>query len=834
MSGIRFLHPWALALVPVLVGLWALRRRRFAGPLALGASLLLALALARPQVAGRILRLERVYLLDVSGSTFLDLPAALDGIRRSTAGMRPDDRAALVVFASEPRVALPTAPVASIPARLELPPSLPERDGTDIAGALRLAARQFNARPAARQLVLLSDGRQTRGRAELEAATVAAAGARLFVLPVGPRSVADARITRVAAPRTVRLGESFALTVELAASAGLAANLSIQRDGKPFGDPLHLELERDVPRRVSVTDRAAEPGLHVYAARLSVADRCAENNQWRTAVVVEGPTRLVLLSPTDTALLKLLRTIEGLQVSRLAPAASEIGPALAGADCLVVEGVAAEQLPQAVQESIRDWVSSGGGLVTIGGPRSYGPGGYAGSPLEDAMAVRCVRPRKVALVVLLDRSGSMAEEFEGREKISFAREAAIRAAAALRTKDSFSLLAFSGSVERVIPLGPPPKPEVLAASLDRLAPHGPTELQAGLERALEVASGASAEVRHVIAITDGQTRRLDVEELRSRYQKAGVGLSALMTGRDPKAIGRMEKLATSTFRHVRDLARLPDILLEVLRQDIHGKFIHEGAARVRGTGDAALVRGVRLADTINGYVETAPKERATTELVVGDRAAPLLAHWNYGLGRAVAFTSTLGTAWDSDFWGQGARSLWERAVRWAARPARVPGLEGQLDQRGNQWVLAVRAEREGKLLNGLDLVARVDPPSGEPFDIPLSQTAPGEYQTAFRPAGQGICRLTIFQKAGGQVLTLAAASNYSREWAAFGVDGASLGEIARSGRGRLLPDLAALNALRPPRATDWRDVAWLPVSLALALFVAGVATSLVRSRKLRL
>ncbi len=834
MSGFRLLHPWALALAALLVGLWALWGRRRFGPLAFGACALLVLALARPQVASQVLRLERVYLLDVSGSTFLDLPAALDGIRRSIGRMRPEDRAALILFASEPRVALPISPAGAAPGRLEAPAQLPDPAGSDIAGALGLAARQFGPRPAARQIVLMSDGRQTRGRAEIEAAMVASGGARVFVVPVGPGSVADARIIRMAAPRRVRVGENFALTVEVVATADLPATLSIERDGEAFGEPLRLELEGDVPRRIALTDRGAEPGLRLYSARLSLADRCPENNAWQTAVVVEGPTRVVHLSPGGTALSRLLGGVEGLEVVQLVPPASRLDAALASSDCVIVEGLAARELPRGVQESIRDWVAAGGGLVTIGGPRSYGPGGYAGSPLEEAMAVRCVRPRKVALVVVLDRSGSMAEEFEGREKISYAREAVRRAACALRAKDSFALLAFSGSVERLFPLGPPPRPEVLGARLEAIAPHGPTELQAALEDALAVASGASAEVRHVIAVTDGQTQRLDVEALRSRYQEAGVGLSALMTGRDPKAIARMERLATTTFRHVRDMARLPDILLEVLRKDINREFIHEERSAIRSTGDRQIAAGLEVSETIGGYVETAPKERATTELVVGEDETPLLARWNFGLGRSVAFTSTFGTAWDRAFWGDAARAFWERVVRWAARPPRVPGFEAQLDQHGERWRLTVRAEREGRLVNGLELLARVDPPSGRPFDLAVPQVAPGEYGAAFPCARKGIYRVTLFEKGGRQLLSLAAASNYGREWAAFGVDEATLADIARSGRGKVLPDLKALEAVRPPAATDWRDVAWLPVGASLVLFIAQVALSLVRSRRMRL
>ena len=54
----------------------------------------------------------------------------------------------------------------------------------------------------------------------------------------------------------------------------------------------------------------------------------------------------------------------------------------------------------------------GRGLVTIGGPRAYGAGGYTDTPLEETLPVDMgVRDREkqpdVALVVVIDKSGSM-------------------------------------------------------------------------------------------------------------------------------------------------------------------------------------------------------------------------------------------------------------------------------------------------------------------------------------------------------------------------------------------------------------------------------------------
>ena len=85
-------------------------------------------------------------------------------------------------------------------------------------------------------------------------------------------------------------------------------------------------------------------------------------------------------------------------------------------DAIIVADVPASQLDEAKQKliamSTRDL---GSGLVVVGGPQSYGPGGYQKSPLEEAMPVDCeiksnVLNPKVAIVLVIDRSGSMSGE----------------------------------------------------------------------------------------------------------------------------------------------------------------------------------------------------------------------------------------------------------------------------------------------------------------------------------------------------------------------------------------------------------------------------------------
>lgn len=837
MSPLRFEHPEALVLIPLAAAAFWLWRRRLGGPLTLAALTCLALAMARPQWASQVRRVARIYALDTSGSTFLDTQAALQAVGRSIRELRADDRAALLAFGGGATVVLPPTPPPLVPEQLGLPPDLPRPDATDIAAALRLAAQQLGDKSCDRQVVVLTDGRETTGEASLEAALAADNGLRIFALPVGPANVVDARVAGFRAPARVRQDEAFEIETELAATAPVEASLVLTRDGSPLKEFRGLALQPGPPRRIVVADRLSQGGAHTYSARLSVPDRCAENNLAQAIVLVEGPTRVLHLTAGNPTLAQALQAGGTLAIEQVEPRnAHELAARLAGGDCLIVDGVPAAQIDPPTQRAIRDWVrDAGGGLIALGGPASYGPGGYAGTPIEEALPVLCSRPRKIALVVALDRSGSMGERMTEHAKIVYAREAVVFAASQLPQSDSFGLVAFAGEPEVVFPLGPIPPAERLEARLKAIEPHGPTELQAALERALELIGGAAAQVRHVILVSDGQTTRLDTAALKQRYARAGVTLSVLMTGADPKAIALLQELTGASFHLVKAPPDLRARFLQELRNVTYGRAIQEGEAAVRLAGPADITRGIGSPGPLQAYVRTVGKATAAVEWVTGDPADPILARWQFGLGRAVAFTPTVGTRWDERFWrGDALGRLWPQAVAWAARPPRTPGFEADMADRGDEMLLTVRAEREGRFLNGLRLAAHIATPESKPLNVELRQTAPGQYEAAFAAPLRGGYHVTVIESGQGQRLSVAAVKNYAREWEAFGVDRPALEAIARNGGGKVLSGLDDLRGVTSRRAMGQTDVGWLAITTALVLFVAEVALGVLRSKRARM
>ena len=93
----------------------------------------------------------------------------------------------------------------------------------------------------------------------------------------------------------------------------------------------------------------------------------------------------------------------------------------------------------------------------------------------------------------------------------------------------------------------------------------------------------------------------------------------------------------------------------------------EGAVVQVLQGNHAVLAGISGAwPKFLGYQRVAPKEGAEVLAVIGD-GDPLIAVWNVGAGRAMAFTSDLAPHWGTDFvtW-EHYGSFWNQAIAWLA------------------------------------------------------------------------------------------------------------------------------------------------------------------------
>ena len=331
---------------------------------------------------------------------------------------------------------------------------------------------------------------------------------------------------------------------------------------------------------------------------------------------------------------------------------------LASYDSVVLADVPAERLGAGVMEGLRTYVRDlGRGLVMIGGEGSYGAGGYARTPIEQALPVDMdVRDRNrqpdVALVVVIDQSGSMdachcntanrdrGVAIQGIPKVDIGKEAILRAASALTERDELGVVAFNEDAHWVIRTAPLGQAGDVEARIAGIKADGQTNIISGLTAAVESLEGVQAERRHIVLLTDGWSTSGQYDELLERMEAAGITLSAVGAG-GGGASEFLEMLAErggGRYWPAQDAASIPDIFLRETQVASGQRIVEEPFFPVR-TSDSPILTGLDEGfPQLLGYNGSTIKPAAQSVLVTG-RDDPLLAQWQYGLGRAVAWTS---------------------------------------------------------------------------------------------------------------------------------------------------------------------------------------------------
>jgi Ca-activated chloride channel family protein len=192
------------------------------------------------------------------------------------------------------------------------------------------------------------------------------------------------------------------------------------------------------------------------------------------------------------------------------------------------------------------------------------------------------------LCLILDRSTSM----RGLN-MDMLKATAIQVMRRLRSQDTFSLIVFSDRPETIIPATRSLDFSKLEARIQMLQPSGGTEIFPALESGFaEVSRSAdSAQVNHIILITDGRTYG-DEEKCLSLAQKAagqGIGISGLGIGHEWND-AFLDELASRTGGSSMYVASPQDIQRVLL-----DKFSRLGKAYAEETKlEFALKEGVEL------------------------------------------------------------------------------------------------------------------------------------------------------------------------------------------------------------------------------------------------
>ncbi|MGE0706825.1 MAG: VWA domain-containing protein [Planctomycetota bacterium] len=837
-----FLVPVVIALAGRSLAGLGPGRRRLALGLRLGLVATIVLALAEVEWRGPAAAVEAVLVVDRSAS----IPSSceqplLDAVEAVRLKARPPLRPAkVVVFGADALTEAVLRPEGRPFARFESPT---DADGSDLeAGIARgLEALEAGARG---RLVLFSDGNQSLGDWRRAAARARAAGVPVDVVPLEYRLAREALVEKVALPSEVKAGEPFEVRVVTQASAPLRARLHLWREGA-LVESRELALAPG-PNVERFELSLPEPGfarLQAVLEPLEHGDARQANNRADGFVYARGKARVLYLgAEADPERGQARALIEALRAQQVAVevVSPERFPLSVGElqlyEAVLLDDVPRRALSEGQQRAIEGAVAGlGVGLVMIGGPESFGAGGWIGSPVEDALPVR-LAPKglelllSAALVLVLDKSGSM----EG-QKLELTKQAAAAAAATLGERDQVGVVAFDASAGWVAALGPARDRAGLSRAIAGLAAGGGTQMAPGLRLALHALERAEANTKHVILLTDGQDGDTSCYELARRLSAAKITVSTvgIADGAENPHLKKIAALGRGRHYGVQDVARLRQVFVKETRRAAR-PLLSEQRFQPRRVGQPPLLAGLRDLPALEGFVRTEAKPTAAVDLL-GPDDMPLLAHWSYGVGRALAFTSDARARWAKEWvaW-PGYAAFWSQALRSVSKAVASESFRVNVQREGGRARLSLDAvDAAGRLLDGLDVRARVDAPGeARPRELRLVQRGAGRYEAELEAAAAGTYALTVTSRdAGGrtlQAVTTGLTVPYSNELRATESNRALLEELARSTGGRVLPAQGWIDRDPWDEATlgakdTWRGGWQRALALAIVLLLLDVA-----------
>lgn len=753
-----FTNPLALVLllaIPIVLYIgWprqAYRRRRDGVSLALRVTImaLLALALAGTQISRAADKLAVIFLLDVSDSVNLETQQAqLEYVRQSLQSMGPDDVSGVIIFGAN---AVPERPVSAV---RELPAiqSSPVKSNTDIAEAIRLGLALF-PNDAAKRMVLLSDGRPTVGDTDAAVRLAAAAGVEISYVAFAQEPGPEVQVTDLRVPTGVTAGQPFDLNVTIDAEEATSARVTIQASGRI----IHQEV---VPLRAgsnnyTLTLGGMDAGFKDFRALVEPAsgDSFYQNNELSAFSQVVGPPRVLLISTSDSEAQYLIPALEeaGVTVDHTGPNDIPIGLApLAQYDSVILANVPATVLSPQRMVTLQTYVRDlGGGLIVIGGPDSYGAGGYFQTPLEETLPVDMQirdqqRLPQLTIAYVIDRSGSMGVPADdGIPLIELAKEAIIRSIDFLQPTDRAGVVSFDSVGYWIAELQPVYDRIALQRQVASLRASGGTDILAGMTLVARDLIHDPSERKHIILLTDGGANPRNLVELTSQlYDEAGITTSVIAIGTGiPGFLADMAQVGHGNYHNVLNAYSIPTIFtLETVLAT--RSYILENPFVPSGWQSSPILDGISALPQLLGYVAATPKQTARVVLRGPEPYNdPILTTWQYGLGRAVAFTSDATARWGAQWvtWDNFIR-FWSQAVRWSITEGKSNNLEMRVVMEGEQARVIIDARDDaGQFLNGLSMQASVINPAQGALNtlLPLRQVAPGRYEALFTPQREG-------------------------------------------------------------------------------------------------
>jgi uncharacterized membrane protein len=841
----QFTHPYYLLLLaPTLA--WVLWfawksdvqvspwRRWVAGAIRIIVLLALIFALAGLQWLLPVEGMNVFFLLDRSDSVpSTQQEAAKDYVNKVSKEKQGVDKAGVIVFGSEASIeSLPNTAI-----DLQKIQAVVGTERTDLAAAIRLGTAAF-PETGQKRLVLLTDGNENVGDAMSAVLAAKRLGVTVDAIPMGVARANDVSVQKLQVPSKLKKGQPFEVKIFAQSDQPTPATVRLWCNQQFLGEQkVTLSAGKNL---FSFPQVKSEPGFYSYDVQIDApGDPLPQNNHATSFASVRGEPTILLVSADpeqDKQLAAALKTshleIKLVGINGFPDSLAE----MQSYDAIFISNINAGDLgtdrQKLLESAVRDF---GVGLVCVGGDQTYAAGGYRGTPLEATLPVNMELDSKKVLpsgAVVLVMHGM---EFANGNQV--ARDCAQGVLAALGPADEMGVILWDGTERWLFPLQKVGNKRDLAAQIAGMNQGDLGSFQGILEQAHDALKKSTSNLKHIIVFSDG-----DPGPPSGDLMKAIVGdritlSTILISGHvGPETMVAMADAGKGRFYNVTSPSDLPQVFIKESAV-ILKSAIYEEPFKPQLRSPSEVIRGIGAGEypSLLGYVATTPKPRAETPLWT-EKGDPLLAHWHYGLGRAVAFTSDAKARWGKIWlnWDK-YRQFWSQIGQWSLRQVENADFTTEVTVDKGEGLINVEAlDDQGNYRNFLNLQTIVVSPKGQRQTVRLEQTGPGHYEAHFPTKEVGSYLLNLqdmIQGPPGQEpvvrgsQVVGASVNYSPEFNESDPNLNLLRRIVDSGNGKQLDwAVPALNPFSHDRQKTFqpRDLwEWL-LKFAVLLFTVDV------------
>ena len=588
-----------------------------------------------------------------------------------------------------------------------------DSDGSDLGGAISLATTLIpRERPG--RLIVLSDGEANGAPVVAAAHEAAARGIPIDFRGIIRNEAADLAVEALDLPGNVDEREPFQF------SAWVRSDRTVEAEAVLLRDEVEIARRKQAfqagATQLTFRDVIDRPGVSRYRLELIAAeDRVPENNVGTSAVRVEAPATILLVNSSGQPD-NLSRALSAgkLNVRTATPGALPKDAAgFLAYRAVILENVPASDVGASTLTALTQFATElGGGLLLTGGGASFGVGGYFKSTLDPYLPVSMEiknehRKLSLALVVALDRSGSMAMPIgDGRTKMDLANLGTCAAIETLGPFDEVGVIAVDSAPHVVAELTPASDTKSLC---DRVlgiqSGGGGIFVYTALVQAADMVQASDKGTRHVILFADAADAEEPGEYIRllDTLRPLGITVSVIGMGseldRDADFLKDVAMRGEGRFQFTSSLDELPRLFAQEAITVARSSFI-DAPTPTKTVSDMVLLGDLPKSrfPNVDGYNLSYLRSGATVGVVTEDEyRAPVLAFWHQGLGRIAALTTEVD--------GKFSRSLnvWPDfggfsvgVGRWLLGGDPPEGMRATMERDGGQAIIRVELDPDRK------------------------------------------------------------------------------------------------------------------------------------------